>query len=294
MPQRRANITSLTTRTAIALAVVLCWATSILLAETPPAAREAMLEQMRALAKETRIGVVDSQDSVELVNSPVFRYDDQPRRFIDATLWAWTVQGRPVAFQKIEAVEYGDAKAPSSTWQYCFASMSAGLLNVGWPGGRRFVSQEAGIRSLLLPGAPEPAAGNVQRRRQAREMVRKFAGRIVNDPKTNTREQMRLLTTPLMEFADPRTKEYQGAVFGFSTNGTNPDVLLLLEIRSDGEKGAATWHYAPVRMTCCEATLAYEEQEVWKTEWVNGTEAPFPTWTFFNTPRDPLVHQEEP
>lgn len=146
---------------------------------------------------------------------------------------------------------------------------------------------------MTLPGAPEPAEGNVQRKRQAREMVRKFSGRIVTGPKTNTREQMRLLTTPLMEFADSRTKEYQGAVFGFSTNGTNPDVLLLLEIRTEGETGVPTWHYAPVRMTCCEAKLAYQDREVWKTEWVNGTEAPFPTWTFFNTPRAPLVQQEE-
>jgi hypothetical protein len=68
---------------------------------------------------------------------------------------------------------------------------------------------------MLLPGAPEPAEGNVQRKRQAREIVRKFSGRIVTSPRANIREQMRLLTTPLLEFADPRTKEYQGRVFGF-------------------------------------------------------------------------------
>ena len=294
MPLRRASLTIPNMLAAATFAAVaLCWMSSLSVAETPAAVREAMLEQMRSLAKETRIGVVDSQETVELVNSPVFRYDDQPRRFIDATLWAWTVQGRPVAFQKIEAVEYGDAKAPMLLWQHCFASMSPDQLSVQWSGGRRFVSRESGIGTMTLPGAPEPAEGNVQRKRQAREMVRKFSGRIVTGPKTNTREQMRLLTTPLMEFADSRTKEYQGAVFGFSTNGTNPDVLLLLEIRTEGETGVPTWHYAPVRMTCCEAKLAYQDREVWKTEWVNGTEAPFPTWTFFNTPRAPLVQQEE-
>ena len=275
---------------ALALVVAaLCLRSTIGHAQTPTEARVALLEQMRSLAQETRIGIVDSKESVELVKTPVFRYDDQPRRFIDATLWAWTVQGRPVAFQKIEAMEFGDAKSPTSKWQYCFASMSPDLLHVEWPGDRRFVSKESGIEARPLPGAPEPAEGNIQRKRQAREMVRMFSGRIVTSPRANTREQMRLLTTPLLEFADPRTKEYQGAVFGFSTNGTNPDVLLLLEIRTEGEKSVPTWHYAPVRMTCCDATLAYEDREVWKIEWVNGTEAPFPTWTFFNSPRAPIA-----
>ena len=262
-------------------------------AQTPPEARVALLEQMRSLAQETRIGIVDSKESVELVKNPVFRYDDQPRRFIDATLWAWTIQGRPVAFQKIEAMEFGDAKAPTFMWQYCFASMSPDLLHVEWPGDRRFVSKESGIEARPLPGAPSRPRETSSASGRRREMVRKFSGRIVTSPRANTREQMRLLTTPLLEFADPRTKEYQGAVFGFSTNGTNPDVLLLLEIRTEGDKGVPAWHYAPVRMTCCDATLAYEEREVWKVEWVNGTEAPFPTWTFFNSPRTPLVQQEE-
>src|SRR5262245_20700702 len=84
--------------------------------------REELLKQMRALAEKTRIAIKGSDRQPEFLKSPIFRYDDQPRRFIDATIWAWTDQGRPVAFQKIEAVEFGDPAAPDSTWQYCFAS----------------------------------------------------------------------------------------------------------------------------------------------------------------------------
>ena len=95
---------------------------------------------------------------------------------------------------------------------------------------------------------------------------------------------MRLLTTPIFEYDDPKTKEFRGAVFGFSTNGTNPDVLIVLEIR--GEKDKLAWHFAPARMTDGAVTLTYRGAKVWETEWLNAAQGPFPTWTFFVTPRE--------
>ena len=50
-----------------------------------------------------------------------------------------------------------------------------------------------------------------------------------------------------IEYADPETKVLLGAVFGFEVNGTNPDLLVLIEVRGDGDKPA--WHFAPARMT---------------------------------------------
>jgi hypothetical protein len=274
------------------VAAALCWKSSALVAETPTVVREAMLEQMRSLAQETRISIVGSNDPAELVNSPVFRYDDQPRRFIDATMWVWTDQGRPMAFQKIEAVEYGDPAAPASSWQICFTSTSPDLLVVQWPEKRTFRSAEPGIAFAPLAAAPVVAEGNVQRKRQARDLARKFTGRIVTSPKANITQQMRLLTTPIFEYLDPQTKEFRGAVFGLSTNGTNPDVLLVLEVRGDKDRQA--WHFAPARMTCCEVTVALADTKVWQVDWVNGTEAPFATWTFFSSARQPLAAEDTP
>jgi hypothetical protein len=251
--------------------------------------RAEFLAQMRTLAEQTEIRLAKGDAKPELVKDPVFRYDDQPRRFIDATIWAWTDQGRPVAFQKIEAIEYGEADAPSALWQYCFASVSPGLLTAQWPQERRFRATDPGVAFRPLADSPEIPEGNTQRKRQARELARKFSARIVTSPKNNIRQEMRLLTTPIFEYAHPKTKEYLGAVYGFSTNGTNPDLLVVLEIHK--EKGALRWRYAPARMTCCAVNLAYEDSEVWNVDWVNGSDAPFPTWTFFATPR---VLEEKP
>src|SRR5258708_34016413 len=52
--------------------------------------RTRMLEQMRALAEGTNVRFENGDRQPELVPRPVFRYDDQPRRFLDATMWVWT------------------------------------------------------------------------------------------------------------------------------------------------------------------------------------------------------------
>jgi hypothetical protein len=264
--------------------------------------RAQLLAEMQSLAQQTKVSYQGSTTSLKLNDKPVFRYDDQPRRFIDATMWVWTEQGRPMAFQKIEAVEYGDLAAPNALWQFCFASTASDLLNVQWPEKRAFRSSEPGIVFAPLAAAPPVAEGNAQRKRQARDLARKFTGRIVTSPKANISQQMRLLTTPIFEYTDPETKEFRGSVFGLSTNGTNPDVLIVLEVRGDevrgdkfrGDKDHQAWHFAPARMTCCEVTVAFADTKVWQVDWVNGTEAPFPTWTFFSSPRQPLAAEGTP
>jgi hypothetical protein len=250
--------------------------------------RSQLLGAMRSLAEETKVDFVeqDKGSRVELIKNPVFRYADQPRRFVDATLWAWTHKGRPVAFQKIEAMEFGEAASASRFWQFCFASVSTDLVAAQWPGERRFKSTEPGVVFRSIAGAPAVAGGNAARKRQARELVRKFSARILTDPKNNFTQEMRLLTTALFDYDDPETKEYRGAVFGLSTNGTNPDVLLVLEV--GGEKGKPAWHFAPARMTTGGVTLRFGETKVWECESADAAEVALKTWTFFVTPRGRL------
>ena len=249
-----------------------------------------LLEQMTALAKETHVSVADAEKPAQLVEKPIFRYSDQPRRFIDATMWAWTEAGRPVAFQKIEAIEYGDAGRPAALWQYCLASLSTRNVTVKWTG-REFRTRSPGIEFRPLEGAPDVSVGG-QRKRQARELARNFTARIVTDPVNKIDQEMRLLTTPLFEYVDPRTKEFLGAVYGHSTNGTNPDLLIVIEAR--GSEGKLAWHYGPARMTTGGITLKYNGEKVWDCVSADDRELPLMTWTFFTTPREPLLAKEAP
>jgi hypothetical protein len=251
--------------------------------------RTQLLEQMRSLAEKTAVEYVSGTSQLKLVKEPVFRYDDQPRRFIDATMWIWTDGGRPVACQKVEAKLEFNTGEP--LWGYCFTSLSADKLKVAWPG-RTYQSTEPGIAWQSFTDGFPPAAGNTQRKRQLRELARGFTGRILQNPRTGDSSEMRLFTTPIFEYSDPDSKQLVGAVFGFETNGTNPDVLVLIEARGAAEK--PQWQFAPARMTNGGISLNYRDRKVWEAPFVEPGDGPFSNWLFFQTPRKPSTLETVP
>lgn len=68
------------------------------------AQREERLRQMRSRAEATQVLQLHNgkQTTVKVIPQPVFRYSDQPRLILDATLWVWGHKGRPIALQKVE------------------------------------------------------------------------------------------------------------------------------------------------------------------------------------------------
>ena len=97
-------------------------------------------------------------------------------------------------------------------------------------------------------------------------------------------------TPKQIDHGSPASQEFRGAIFGFATNGTNPDLLLLLE--AGGKAQSPAWHFAPARMTSGGVNLKFGNATVWEVPWVNWDEAPFPTWTFFSSPRSPVLGEE--
>ena len=240
--------------------------------------RAELLDQMRTLAAATNVSYRQSERPLKLVESPVFRYDDQPRRFLDATVWVWTDQGRPIAFQKIEAMP--------DRWQFCFTSLADDVLEVDWGDDHPYRSTEPGIALRPLADAPDVPSGSSRRGLELRKLAREFSARIVVDGANNSQE-MRLLSTPIFEYTDPQTKLLSGAVFGFATNGTNPDLLVVLEARTPPEQNSSRWHFAAARMTIGHVTLKHRETTVAEFEYVPPRPAAFPTWIFFSTLRPP-------
>jgi hypothetical protein len=253
--------------------------------EAALAPRNELLAAMRGLAEQTKVTLPDSDHPPKLVASPVFRYDDQPRRILDATLWVWTADGRPVLFEKIEAIDRG-----SPRWSHCCTSFSTGLVTVEWPHNHRLQTTEAGVTFRPVADAPAVAARSTQRKRQMRELARQFSARIVVEDVSTA--EMRLLTTPIYEYTDSKSGLAAGAVFGFGTNGTNPDLLLAIEARSD--RDAVRWSYASARITTNGIRLWHLDQQVWEVHQVNYKQAPFANWTCFGIPRPDLKPDPEP
>ncbi len=50
-----------------------------------------LFQEMKQLSQETVVSVKmgDEKKTAELIPTPVFRYSDQPRKILDASLWAW-------------------------------------------------------------------------------------------------------------------------------------------------------------------------------------------------------------
>ena len=192
-----------------------------------------------------------------------------------------------MAFEKVEAMIHRDTG--EAQWGYCFTSVTEDQVAIRWNETHNYHSKEVGINFQPLEGAPEVFEKESQRKRQARDLAKGFAARVVIDPKNNTTQEMRLLTTPIYEYADEKTKEYAGSVFALSTNGTNPDLLVLLEPREVGRK--TKWNIAPARMTSGGVTLSFRDKKVWDCPFVSPREGPFATWTFFQIPRKALSEE---
>jgi hypothetical protein len=117
----------------------------------------------------------------ELVPKPVFRYSDEERAIPDATLWVWTRDARPIAFQKVEGNNHGGGQM----WTICFASLSEGLVDVRWRGTHQFAARKPGVAFKPLPGAEPPAATSRARTTQIKAVKDRFTARLNVDAEGN-------------------------------------------------------------------------------------------------------------
>jgi hypothetical protein len=253
---------------------------SVLVAQTPEPSgtgeQKARLAQMRGRAERVQVYTAAGEGRIasQLVAAPLFRYSDEPRRIVDATLWCWQNDGRPTALLKIE--EY--ARPRGKPWLYCVVSLSTGLIEVEREERQAFSSQRPGLELQALPDGPKPAESMAARLTQLRQLARRFSATIVRNPKENRRDEMRLLTQPLYRYAQPEAGLYDAALFGLTATGTNPDALLAIELHGNE---ATSWRYGLARMTMEGLSVRLDKTEVWTAEFTPLTPGPFDTWHWF-------------
>jgi hypothetical protein len=244
--------------------------------------RAARLQKMRALAGQFDITSATGDDSqhLELRGEPLFRYSDQPRGFVDATLWAWGPPGRPAAVAKIEAAVNG--KVPY--WQYCVASLTDRPLNIDFANQRKLTAPRAGITLHAFSDGPPPSDRPTPRQRQMKDLAARFAATIHSrhlDTKELVKQEMRLLPSPMSRYADEKNGLRDGMIFGLTTNGTNPDMLIVIELRG-AQPDRLEWQYGIAKMTYSEVHIRLDKSEVYNSP----VSEPLETWTYFQTPRE--------
>lgn len=232
--------------------------------------------QQRVRAIQTyRLGP-ETRKPVELIEEPLFRFNDAARDFPDGTLWAWGRTGRPAALLCLAL--YTPAKGAEG-YVYEFISLSAGLVLAEGSEGGTWSPQKPGLSFQAFPDSPSPADTEAGRLRQLKELARRFtAFEFLGSD--HQRYELRLLQQPVRRYADPDSGVLDGALFLFAY-GTNPEVAVVIESQREGSS-APVWRYGLARIASAELIVHVNDREVWheaelKTPWTLMKE---PYWGF--------------
>ena len=74
-----------------------------------------------------------------------------------------------------------------------------------------------------------------------------------------------MLPRPIYRYGGPKSTVQDAAIFAFTANGTNPDGLLILELRKAGSS-KPVWHYGAVGMTSDALSVHLDGKKVWQKE----------------------------
>jgi len=242
--------------------------------------RAARLDEMTRLIGDFRVVEIDgdARTPLGLRPGPLLRWNDPTRDFSDGALWAWGANGRPAAL--VSAELYPDEK-DTETWCFEFASLSTrprveaeggegftpdwAYLTPPRPDGQiRWEPRTPGITFRAIPDAPAPARDEAGRLRQMKDLTRRFAAREEFFTAQSKSIALRLLPRPIDRYADPAAGLVDGALFAFA-NGTNPEVVLLIEAQGRPPDSAA-WRFAAARLSLSGVALTLDGAEAWSVD----------------------------
>ena len=193
---------------------------------------------------------------LKLKEEPVLRWTNPVQSDGAGEVYVWTDRGRPEAVVSIYRF-VGASGKPGLHHE--FHSLSATRLSARGANGRTWSPDQAGVEFKPVPDAAEPASSPAGRKRQMRDIADQFQA-----DKTDRQEvqrTLRMLTQPLYRYESARDDVLDGALFAF-VEGTDPEVLLLVEARQTGER--YQWQYALTRLNSVRLEAKYKDRSVWE------------------------------
>lgn len=210
-------------------------------------------------AKEYRLCLDDKERTeLELKPEPMLRWSNPSVGSIHGGVFLWTLNGKPAAVASIYKW-YQPHDHISCEVHSLSERPMVGLLGTkaAWK------SPQAGVKFLPVPGAPAPSSKPAVRLAEMRAIARDFTALKI-DRDDESKQELRLQTQPLVRYGGkPGEEVTDGALFNF-VQGTDPEVLLLLEARQT--KTGLVWHYALARMNSVTFVVSYKNKEVWRTK----------------------------
>lgn len=204
---------------------------------------------LRAVSRPAQGG----ESPLALAATPVLRYSDPGGITTDASVWVWGGPGRPAI---VAGIFFLTQEGRDPKWSCELLSLAdAGVAvhsRVGWS----WTPDKSDLAWQTLED--RPGDSDRQRLRQMKEIALRFE---VSTFEGTNKTQLRLMVQPLCRYADEQRGLLGGAIFSFAA-GTNPEVLLLVECRKNGE--ALQWHAAFTRFGANPCQARRGEAVVWE------------------------------
>jgi hypothetical protein len=239
--------------------------------------RAARLEIMRrhAASLEVKAWSDGSCSAAEMIDTPLLHYNNPAGETLDATIWAWGRRGRPVVLASISQERSNLAVEKWSCEMLSLADEPVALVaRPGW----KWTAQKSGIEWLPIPDAPAVGETPVIRARQMKEIARRFSATGIYGDGAKSAE-LRLMDRPLSRFSDPEQGLIDGAFYAYA-EGTNPEVLLIVEGRKD-ETGNSGWYYGFARMGAGKLAARLGEKLVWERPEIKRWNATEPYFSMY-------------
>jgi hypothetical protein len=197
---------------------------------------------------------------LELRKEPVLEWSNPIRQGVQqGVIFLWLRDGRPAAVGCIFSEPEGRLKGRKVIHEFhaldrekLLVSRPEGALNEWKP--------EVGLERKELPDAGVPAANRGARLAQMRRLAQEFNGHMIGGQ--GRRWELRLLPAPLYRYPSAETGVIDGALFTLvSEAGTDPEVLLLIEARKEGD--TTRWEYACGRFSDGSLYVKRKDKQVW-------------------------------
>jgi hypothetical protein len=201
------------------------------------------------------------KQALELKKEPVFEWSNPVRGGVqEGVVFVWLRDGRPAVIGSL--FSQPDAKLPGRKVFHEFHALDPEKLLVNRPGALNEWKPQAGLERKELADAGAPAGTPGARLVQMRKLAREFTAHEIDED--GKRWELRLLPAPLYRYPSAKTGVVDGALFTLASNaGTDPEVLLLIEARLEGDK--TRWEYACARFSDRSLYVQRKEKEVWSS-----------------------------
>ncbi len=225
-------------------------------ADEPATDRNVAFMMSTARAYDPQIGSTTKKLTLHL--HPALKWTNPVSGIEHGLLVLWHHEQRPAVFAQVFKLP-----APQNLWLHECQSVLDQPLRFALPEKAVWSPSAAAAEYKLLEKVDPPAEQSSARLVQARAIARRFSA--AEDFRTTeksapSRFELRLTPQPVYQYISAKHGVLSGTVFAF-VNGTDPEVLLVLEAFQNGSE--IGWRYLLAPMTCWAVAASWDGAPVW-------------------------------